>query len=376
MESSGRIVGMKKLTQEQAIERFVAKHGDRYDYSLVEYCQQSIKVKIVCKVHGMFEQTPNAHTQGQGCPKCGSKKKSQDDFINESKRVHGNKYDYSKCNFINVDNRVTIICKRHGEFEQFASGHLAGAGCKKCDSDFKRKSAVKFAEESKSVHGDKYDYSKVVYKTNKDKVELICKEHGSFWQTPSDHLTGYGCPYCHGNKVYTTDDFITTAKEVHGSKYDYSKSIYTRSANKLTITCPEHGDFKQTPNSHLGGRGCSSCAKSGFRRDKDAWFYIIHAGDFCGFGVTNKLNQRMKTHDKNLTNAKVKYRVFGTVHGSGHLIGDLESAVKKAFKHSAINTGIDGFRHEAIRPESFIDLLNFVEEYAKENRPEGRSDET
>ena len=116
-----------------------------------------------------------------------------------------------------------------------------------------------FIKKAKEVHGDKYDYSKVVYKGNRTLVTIVCPIHGEFQQKPSNHLSGNGCPDCSGNKRLTTEDFIKKAREVHGDKYDYSKVKYVNTSTKVCIVCPEHGEFQQTPNDHLGGKGCPNC---------------------------------------------------------------------------------------------------------------------
>ena len=116
-----------------------------------------------------------------------------------------------------------------------------------------------FINKSYVIHGDKYDYSKVEYMNNYTKVCIICPEHGEFYQRPSDHLKGSGCPKCAKNKRLTTNEFIESAKKIHGDKYDYSKVEYVNSQTKVCIICPEHGEFWQTPNAHLNGNGCPYC---------------------------------------------------------------------------------------------------------------------
>ena len=126
----------------------------------------------------------------------------------------------------------------------------------------KKKTKEEFIKESISIHGNKYDYSKVDYVNNREKVCIICPEHGEFWQSPMKHLSGQGCPLCSATKKNTTDDFISDAKAVHGNKYDYSKVKYVNNKTKVCIICPEHGEFWQEPHNHLKGRGCPICAKT------------------------------------------------------------------------------------------------------------------
>jgi len=121
-----------------------------------------------------------------------------------------------------------------------------------------------FIEKAIVVHGTKYDYSKVVYVRNSDKVIIICREHGEFSQLPKNHLKGCGCPYCSGNAPLNTESFIERAIEIHGEGiYDYSKVEYVRIMDKVIIICPVegHGEFTQSPNDHLNnGSGCRKCS--------------------------------------------------------------------------------------------------------------------
>ena len=119
----------------------------------------------------------------------------------------------------------------------------------------------KFIEKARKVHGDKYDYSKVVYVNALTKVKIICKMHGEFEQVPSYHLSGNGCQKCGGTKKLTIAEFIKRAKKIHGDKYDYSKVVYVNNHKKITIICSNHGEFEQRPYSHTQGQGCPKCAE-------------------------------------------------------------------------------------------------------------------
>ncbi len=252
-------------------EEFIKKarevHGDRYDYSRVDYVDNKTKVCIICKEHGEFWQRPDVHFQRKGCPKCGRDRtaefhsKSLEQFLHDAKRVHGNKYDYSKVEFVNYRTKVVIICPVHGDFTQSPSAHLQGQGCPKCgiDRTAMRMTNDDFINKAKAVHGDRYDYSKVQYVYNKTEVCIICREHGEFWQKPKNHLSGYGCPICSGRKKMRTIDYVKRAKNVHGDKYDYSKTEYKGNKEKVCIICPEHGEFWQQASNHLRGVGCPKC---------------------------------------------------------------------------------------------------------------------
>ena len=128
-----------------------------------------------------------------------------EEFIKRAKEIYKDKYDYSKVNYINKSTKVTIICPIHGEFEKYPLDFLKGQECQKCSNitrSKKRKLTVEqFIEKARKVHGDNYDYSKVNYINNHTKVCIICSVHGEFWQTPSDHLGGCGCPICKESKL-------------------------------------------------------------------------------------------------------------------------------------------------------------------------------
>jgi hypothetical protein len=248
-----------KKTTEQFIKEAREIHGDKYDYSKVDYVNKKNKVCIICHEHGEFYQLPNNHLKGRGCPVCsGNKKKTTEEFIKEAQKVHGDKYDYSKTNYVNARIKVCIICPIHGEFYQTSNNHLKGRGCPYCNGT-KKSTTEQFVEQAKEVHGDKYDYSKVDYINKKNKVCIICPEHGEFYQLPNNHLKGRGCPVCSGNKKLTTEQYIKKAKEVHGDKYDYSKVDYVNYRTKICIICPVHGEFYQRPDHHLKGKGCLEC---------------------------------------------------------------------------------------------------------------------
>jgi Zn finger protein HypA/HybF involved in hydrogenase expression len=125
-----------------------------------------------------------------------------------------------------------------------------------------------FIEKARAVHGDRYDYSHVIYEKAHTPVEILCRDHGPFIQRPTNHLSGMGCPECWKENrdaaslrtaKEAADTFVQKARNVHGWNYDYSKVKYKNSGTKVTIICPEHGEFRQVPNSHLRGAGCPKC---------------------------------------------------------------------------------------------------------------------
>jgi hypothetical protein len=197
-----------KKTQYDFINECNIVHGNKYDYSKVVYIGNKVKVCVICSVHGEWLVAPDHHLNSKsGCPKCGrelaTKKTSlnKDDFLKRAIDIHGDKYDYSLVNYSQVLQKVKIICKEHGVFEQSVNSHInAKSGCKKCaglfkltQEDFIRKASIK--------HHFRYDYSLCKYKNyNLDKIDIICKKHGVFSQRASNHLFSDGCPKCKYSK--------------------------------------------------------------------------------------------------------------------------------------------------------------------------------
>jgi hypothetical protein len=194
-----------------------------------------------------------------------------DEFITKAKNIHGDKYDYSQVEYTNIKSPVKIICPKegHGEFLQRAEHHLNGAGCPICAGRGKegRRTNDEIIALAKKVHGDKYDYSEIDYKNAKTPLKIICPipKHGVFYQTSDNHIrAGYGCPACSKQKKPTTTEFIELSKEVHGNKYDYSLVDYKNAKTDVQIICPKenHGIFQQRPDHHINGAGCPICRES------------------------------------------------------------------------------------------------------------------
>lgn len=190
------------------------------------------------------------------------KRLTREEFIKKAKAIHRDFYDYSLVVYVNSYTKVKIICPIHGIFEQIPNGHLERKGCLYCSNNFKS-NTEEFIKKAKAIHGDKYDYSEVDYQSNKVKVKIICQKCGHiFWQIPNSHLLGKGCPYCKGQNK-NTEIFIQESKLIHGNKYDYSLVIYQSSKIKIKIICRKcRNIFKQTPGNHLQGQSCPNCVLS------------------------------------------------------------------------------------------------------------------
>lgn len=277
----------KKKTLVQLLHEFKQVHGDRYCYDLVceeNYINNRTKIPVLCKEHGLFYITPYHHICGIGCAKCGGKaagdklRKSKEKFIEQAKQVHGDKYIYDKVEYVNSSTKVCIICPKHGEFWQAPPHHLNGIGCPQCGGTAK-KTLETFIKQANVAHHNKYSYEKTIYVNDRTKVTITCPIHGDFQQSPNQHIRGHGCPYCGNNHRYSTEEFIELANRVHSFKYQYEKTKYTNSHSKVIITCPLHGDFEQKAYQHLSGSGCPTC-KSTLGENKITYFLKQNKIDF------------------------------------------------------------------------------------------------
>lgn len=287
---SGR--GCKECAKEERRRRkerdFISKakmvHNGKYDYSLVVFERMDKEACIICPIHGQFWQKPQEHLRGHGCQECaGNKKKTRETFIRDARKKHGDKYDYSLVDFVDMDTPVQIICRKHGPFWQIPKYHLSGRGCRLCAGESRStkqlKSTERFIADAKRVHPDgEYDYSLVEYRGAHEYVWIIClkkdqngKIHGPFRITPTNFLSGNGCWRCVGNKKKSTMQFVKEAEETHGKgKYDYSLSDYDGAHSKVAIICHEkdengveHGVFLQSPYNHVRKKcGCPKCRRS------------------------------------------------------------------------------------------------------------------
>lgn len=194
------------------IEQAKTLHGDKYDYSKVEYVNTRTPVEIICRTHGSFTKRPNDHlTKKSGCPACGrTHYMTLEIFLDRVKKIYGDLYDCSSVSeYLGYETKHQLICKQHGPFLQTPKSLLiAKQGCQQCGvekikqhSKNRRFSQKQFVERAQAIHSDKYDYSKTVYESSGKKIEIICKQHGSFFQTPNAHIgkQKQGCPKC-GNK--------------------------------------------------------------------------------------------------------------------------------------------------------------------------------
>lgn len=288
----------KRLTTAEFIKRAKEIHGDKDDLSKVDYKNNKTKICIICPIHGEFWIRPEQYLKGKGCPKCANNQYTTEQFIEKARKIHGFKDDLSQVDYINSHTKIKIICPIHGEYEIKPYLYLQGYRCTKCSNYIPKYTTEEWINAAKRIHGDKYDYSKVIYINNHTKVCIICKECGNeFWIIPTKHLyQKHGCPKCaHQSYAYTTKEWVEKAQEKHKDKdYIYTKVEYVNNHTKVCIICPEHGEFWQIPSNHLNGAGCPKCGKKSMSQKRTK-----RQEDF--------INESIKIFGDLLDYSKVKY---------------------------------------------------------------------
>jgi hypothetical protein len=292
-------------TTEEFIERLRSVHGDKYDYSLVEYISTKEPVRLVCPEHGPFEKTPiNLVHHGNGCSKCSHLySPTTEEWIERAISIHGDRYDYSLVSYHNSTTPVEIICRTHGPFPQRPASHIhQKAGCSKCSGKWKLDTA-EFVRRAKEVHGDFYDYSKTEYSSRHSELIVTCPEHGDFPVLAASHVSGNRCRKCAGVFPVDEAEFINRCREKYGDRYDYSNLNYVDFSTKITVTCPVkgHGEFRTNPRNfiHSAIIGCPSCTHHGFQPELPAYYYvntISKNGEILLWkgGITNDIRRRFR----------------------------------------------------------------------------------
>lgn len=249
------------MTTEEFIEKARKVHGVKYDYSNTEFVNWKTKIAFVCPKHGEIRQLPYVHLRRKGCPKCSVKKMTKDEFVEKSRKIHGDKYDYTETVYLSALEPVTIRCPKHGYFTLRAENHYLksiGYGCPRCGGRIV--TTDDFIERANIIHNNKYGYALTKFNGMKSNVTVTCQKHGNFEIVAMRHLRGIGCPQCNVRST-DTESFIKKARMRHGDMYDYSKVDYKGSHVKVCIVCPEHGEFWQNPHNHINGSHCPECAR-------------------------------------------------------------------------------------------------------------------
>ena len=289
--------GRRKIFIDEASQKLKSVHGE--NIVIKEYTIWSRKAIFICnKCNHEWESYPgNTIGKASGCPKCAGFVKTQEEFIEEAKAAHGDKYDYSDTIFKGSKSNIEVFCKAcNRTFVTLACNHVNSLkrGCKYC-AGFSDDEGAAFIEKAIRRHGEKYNYSNVEYKNINTKVEIICKVHGSFMQRPADHLSNGGCRFCGSeasvnSKRLTKEDFIEKSVIVHGvGVYNYDAVEYVNNSNHVKIFCNTHKlFFMQRPQGHMAGRGCPYCAERGYKPSLHGILYVLQSGNITKIGITNR----------------------------------------------------------------------------------------
>lgn len=256
--------------------------------------------------------------------------------------LHNFKYSYDEFEYLNNNTKSTIICPLHGKFEQKPSDHLEGKGCSKCAEinrgNTKRIDKSKFIQSCIKVHKNRYVLDNIVYTGIKNKIIVTCRIHGDFNISAEAFRRGQNCPHCahikrNRTKTKSLETFIKQANKVHNNFYNYSLVKYTSTKTLVTIICPDHGEFQQTPNAHLVGKSCSLCTKrvGGFKPTLDSYFYYlkVKTEDTITYkiGITNhSIKKRYTLKDRE----KIEVLCFLKM-SSGYEARKLETYLKRKY---------------------------------------------
>jgi hypothetical protein len=251
----------KKSSLKEFIKKSKKIFGNKFFYKKTTYEAGNILTCITCKKHGDFFVKPSVHlSYKQGCKYCSGSRLNFQVFLERAKKIHKNKYIYKFVVLKTVKDKIKIKCKKHGFFWQTPDKHLnSKQGCPKCVG--KNLTTKEFIKRSKEIFGNKFTYSLTIFHGMFKNSKFICKKHGVFEQTPTNHLRHtFACTKCYlENSRMTKKEFLKRAFEVHGNRYTYNKFNYYNFYTKGIITCSKHGDFPQTPGSHLSGSNCPKC---------------------------------------------------------------------------------------------------------------------
>jgi hypothetical protein len=270
-----------------------------YTFDRLVYKGSKVAVTVTCPEHGDWEATPNnLISKKAGCPKCAKQySPTLQEFQALSSARFNNKFLVKE--YVALKKPAVLVCPEHGEFTvSTAQRHLSSVtGCRLCGVNKRgtesKSSIAGILDRCMDSHGDEYDYSLVPssYVNFSSPVTIICKEHGEFYPRVTNFITGKtGCPKCYGTTKRTLEEFISEASNIHHNKYTYSNATYVNNITKVSITCPEHGDFEQTPKTHLRGHGCPKCS---VYSEPDTVYLLKYEGLGYKIGITSDLPRRL-----------------------------------------------------------------------------------
>ena len=195
--------------------------------------------------------------------------------LEQFKEVHGDEFDYSKVVYVDTHTPIEVRCKKHDyTFYPTPKNHKNGAKCKICGREAQtekaRKSKEQFIKEMFNLYGDKYDVSNINYVNTKTEVEVLCRDHGTFYKKPFDLLAGHACKQCSKRahtKSSNKDIFIEEARKVYGDKDDYTNTNIISARDKISVTCTKHNcTFEKEIKTYLEGWGCPECSAENYRK--------------------------------------------------------------------------------------------------------------
>ena len=283
-----------KYTTETFILSARKIHGDKYDYSKVEYIDSTTPVCIICPIHGEFWQTPVAHLRGNGCRECGKKKQGKrytcEDYKERAKKVHNGKYIYDEATSDDCDTLNIIICPIHGRFQQSWNAHInSKQGCPKCHGIGRTLEEIK--HDLSVADGGRYKCLETELKKMNDKWLFWCDIHGEFKQSATKHLRGQGCPKCtkSADKTMTFEMFKEKAYALHNHEYEYPEQEIHGYKGSIRAICKIHGEFEQLAVNHLQGCGCPKCANNNSEQEEELVNFIRSEG----FLLFNRKNRKI-----------------------------------------------------------------------------------
>ncbi len=435
------------MKKEVFVERAVAVHGDKFDYSLVpDEVNWKDKVPVLCETHGQFLINAGNHISNKrGCPSCAaigrsvnnrdslsdvkkqiatkhpnllvdyenytdkcsilsvrcscanifeksvkdllrnkyscypcslknrglSRRKPFEDFLAKAKEVHGDRYNYSRVDFVSFSESVEIVCETHGSFYQTPTVHIKGHGCKACavetTGELKRKSledAAPWVFSDPEVTPILSTYLKAT-----SPMSFVCNRHGEFSRMLNSYKTGYSiCKECNVEKdaqsrSSNTESFIEKAKQIFPD-YDYSRVAYTRVSGYVDVVCEKGHSFSQRAGNLLQGYGCPSCSKTGFSYNKKGSLYVLKIGDSFGkIGITHNLKKRLA---KIRSSSKHEVSVIRVCDfDNGEFVKNLEQAILKSgieFKAASKHEVLDGYT-ETFWLYDLDKIFNLIDEY-------------
>lgn len=294
------------------------------------------------------------------------KKLTTEEFVRRAREAHGDKYDYSLTEYVTAKKPVTIICPKHGAFEQSPYNHAKGFECAACGHDKTaravRKSTLRFIREARKVHGARYGYDLTDYKYARRHVLIRCAVHGVFEQMPYKHLEGQGCPKCgfveggEKKQAGVAERFSDRANEVHEGRYDYAEFQYLGAQEKGLIICPDHGPFEQTPNNHLRGKGCPLCSHRISRAETEIAAFLREA---LGLSVDQQFSIEGKSFDIKVGQVMLEYH--GLYWHSTAVMPLSEARKKHEIKRKLAEKS--GFRYVAVYEDEWRDNQACVKSY-------------